>query len=80
MSHQLDLFEYVDKQANLMSINKQINSLLPGQEITFSNISIRKTKRFFETLQSDVFHECFREQEECMQFIKVYLESGEYLK
>ena len=77
---QLDLFEHVDKQVNLKSINEKINSLAPGEEINFSNISIRKTERFIETLQVGVFHECFREHEECIHFIKVYLERGEFLK
>lgn len=80
MNMQLDLFEYVEKQVNLKSINEKINSLVPGEEINFSNISIRKTDRFIETLQADVFHECFRNQEECVQFIKLYLESGQFSK
>ncbi|MGG0657458.1 hypothetical protein [Rummeliibacillus pycnus] len=80
MSEQLDLFEYVDKQAHLKSIIDQMKSLLPGQEIIFTNISIRRTDRFFETLQADVFHECFRGQEECVQFLKEYLDSGHFLK
>ncbi|WP_146549102.1 hypothetical protein [Rummeliibacillus suwonensis] len=34
-----------------------------------SNICIQRTDHFFEMLQSDVFHECFRKADECIQFI-----------
>ncbi len=80
MSHQLNIFEYADKQAVIKSTIEQLHHLACGQEITLSNISIRRTERFFETVQIDVFHECFREVGECVQFLKVYLDSGEFLK
>lgn len=70
MSHQLDLFEYVNKQEKILSLVEQIKSLVIGQEICIATISIRRTERFFEVLQDGVFHECFREIEKCMQFIK----------
>lgn len=74
MSHQLDLFEYVDKQEKVISLIEQIKSLLVGQEISIAAISIRRTERFFEVLQDGVFHECFRDIEKCMQFIKEDIE------
>lgn len=70
MSHQLDLFEYVDKQEKILSLNEQIKSLVVGQEISIATISIRRTERFFEILQDGIFHECFREIEKCVQFIQ----------
>ncbi|MGX9133943.1 hypothetical protein ACWV26_06130 [Rummeliibacillus sp. JY-2-4R] len=80
MSQQLNMFEYADKQAVIKSTIEKIHYLACGQEINLSTISIRRTDRFFETLQIDVFHECFREVDECVQFLKVYLETGKFLK
>lgn len=73
MSHQLDLFEYVDKQEKILSLIEQIKSLVVGQEINIATISIRRTERFFEVLQEGIFNECFREIEKCVQFIKEYV-------
>lgn len=75
MKRQLDLFEYVEKQSNIKSLTQKIHNLEIGQEIIFSNICIRRTERFFETLLSDVFHECFREEDHCILFIKNYIET-----
>ncbi len=80
MKNQLDLFEYADKQANLESIIQGIHNLKIGKEITYSNICIRRTNRFFEVLQTDLFHECFREVEQCIHFIKSYLETDHFIK
>lgn len=80
MKRQLDLFEYAEKQANIRTLIQQIHNLEAGQEIIFSNICIRKTDRFFETLLPDVFHECFREVDHCIHFIKNYIETDEVIK
>lgn len=78
MKRQLDLFEYMEKQSNIKSLTQTIHNLEIDQEIIFSNICIRRTERFFETLMSDVFHECFREVDHCILFIKNYIETEEF--
>lgn len=80
MKNQLDLFEYADIQANLKSIVQEIHNLEVGKEMTYSNICIRRTNRFFEVLQTDIFHECFREADQCIHFIKSYLETDDFIK
>lgn len=65
INDQLNIYDYLGFSDDL--IYKQISSLAVGEKLFLEKIKIRRTTKFYE-LESEDFHECFKEKESCYQF------------
>lgn len=69
---QLAIFDYVEMRVD-DSVLYQIQSLTPGAVITFDQILIERTEKFYIVSKTDEFEQVFSAFDDCYNFVRLQI-------
>lgn len=69
---QLAIFDYVEMRVD-DSVLYQIKSLAPGAVITFDQIQIKRTEKFYIVSKTDEFEQVFSSFDDCYNFVRLQI-------